>query len=71
MYLIKLTTEKPSLLTGNPTDYLEINLRKKYFGNEEFQIIYNDTQDVDLVFKADNLFNKGGFLIYFKSNYLN
>jgi hypothetical protein len=69
LFLIKLTTEKSSLLTGNPTDYLEIDLRKKYFGKEEYQIIYNDTRDVDLLFKTDNFFNKGGFLIYFKSKF--
>ena len=70
LYLIKLRTEKESLLTGNPTDYLDVNARSKYFGDKhDFQIIYNDTQDVDLLFKADNFFNKGGFLLYFKSKF--
>ena len=71
IYLIKLSTEKTSLLSGNPTDYLEINKRNNYFGKVEYQVIYNDTQEANLVFKTDNFFNKGGFLLYYKSKKIN
>ncbi len=68
IYLIKLSTEKTSIVTANPTDYLEINNENPLFGNLEYEIVFNETKDVNLLFKADNLFNKGGILLYFKSN---
>lgn len=67
MYLIDMELEKTSLITANPTDYLEINNNGKFFGDRSYEVIYNDTKDALITFKTDNFFNKRGFFVYFKS----
>jgi hypothetical protein len=66
MYLIDMELEKKSLLTANPTDYLEINNNGKLFNKHSYEVIYNETSDALVLFKTDNFFTKRGFLIYFK-----
>ncbi len=66
LYLIDLHMEKASLLTANPTDYLELNGLNKYFGDRGYELLINTTSDISLTFKTDNFFNKRGFLVYFR-----
>jgi hypothetical protein len=66
VFLIDLQIEKPSLFTANPTDYLQVNNDRKYFGDYKYDTLVNDTHDVFLTFKSDTFFTKRGFLIYFR-----
>jgi hypothetical protein len=66
VYLLDLQIEKPSFWSANPTDYLQVNNERKYFGDHKYELLTNDTTDVFLAFKSDTFFTKRGFLIYFR-----
>jgi hypothetical protein len=67
IFLIDMETEALSLKSYEPTDYLEIDQKEKFFGKKYHLFIYNSTQDVLLKFRTDLLFNKRGFLLYFQA----
>lgn len=67
IFLIHLELESLSKRTANPTDYLQINNKEKYFGEKNFLRLYNESNDAVIVFKSDIWFNKKGFFLYFNA----
>ena len=67
IFLIHLELESLSKRTANPTDFLQINNKEKYFGEKNFIRLYNESNDAVIVFKSDIWFNKQGFFLYFNA----
>jgi hypothetical protein len=66
LFLVDMETEALSLKTYEPTDYLEVDYKERFFGKKWNMFIYNSTRDVSLKFRTDLLFNKRGFFLYFQ-----
>jgi hypothetical protein len=66
LFLVDMETEALSKRTYEPTDYLEVDYKEKFFGKKVNQFIYNSTRDVSLKFRTDLLFSNRGFFLYFQ-----
>ena len=66
IFLIDLQTEEVSKRTYSPTDYLQINNREILFGEKQHLTIFNESSDAIITFKTDLLFNKRGFLLFYR-----
>ena len=62
-----METEALSLKTYEPTDYLEVDYKEKFFGKQRHRLIHNSTRNVLLRFRTDLLFSKRGFFLYFQT----